>query len=91
MAKDRNQRYASTADLLLDLEAIAAGESPLQARKRIDSNVLTGLAEGQKSADETTELLAQSGGGNLPAYLIVLLAASVILNVVLILMLSARP
>jgi len=50
MAKDRNRRYASTSDLLLDLEAIAAGEPPLQARKQIDAGALTGLA------DEAAEL-----------------------------------
>ena len=44
MAKKRRRRYASTSDLLLDLEAIAAGEPPLQARKQIDEGVLTGLA-----------------------------------------------
>ena len=41
MAKDRDRRYASTTDVLTDLEAIAAGEAPLQARKRFDADALT--------------------------------------------------
>ena len=36
MAKNRDQRYASTADLLLDLEAIASGEPPLQACRDLE-------------------------------------------------------
>lgn len=53
MAKDRARRYGSTDDLLLDLEAIARGEPPLQARRQIGSDVLTGLATGD--AGETNE------------------------------------
>ncbi len=41
MAKDRNKRYASAAELLEDLEAVARGEAPHHARKRFD---LAGLA-----------------------------------------------
>ena len=44
MAKDRNKRYSSAADLLQDLEAIQRGEPPLQARKVFDVSALAGLA-----------------------------------------------
>ncbi|HHH76201.1 MAG TPA: serine/threonine protein kinase [Phycisphaerae bacterium] len=57
MAKDRDRRYSSTGDLLMDLEAIAAGQPPLQARKTIDSGVLSGLAGGGDK-DETIETQA---------------------------------
>lgn len=43
MAKDRSERYASTADLLHDLEAVAKGEPPLQARKKFEVTQLAGL------------------------------------------------
>ena len=43
MAKDRAQRYASTAYLLEDLRAVQAGEPPLQARKKFDIGGLAGL------------------------------------------------
>lgn len=88
MAKDRNRRYASTSDLLLDLEAIARGEPPLQARKQIDMGLLTGLggAHGtQKELPDTEDIEAPR---NLLMYVIALAAAlalSVLLNIVLFL------
>lgn len=36
MAKDPNKRYRSTGDLLQDLECVARGEPPLQARSKVD-------------------------------------------------------
>jgi len=45
MAKRPEQRYASMSDLITDLEAIARGEPPLQARKHYDANLLQGLAD----------------------------------------------
>lgn len=47
MAKDRDQRYATTADLLEDIEAVSRGEAPLQARKRFDLSALASLDRGQ--------------------------------------------
>ena len=84
MAKDRNRRYNSTTDLLVDLEAIAAGNPPLQARKQIDAGVLSGLAD---AADEPPEARATAGqkGANLVIYVILLaaaLAVSILLNIV---------
>jgi len=43
MAKDRARRYASTADLLQDLESVARGDAPLQARQMFDLAALTGI------------------------------------------------
>ena len=85
MAKDRNLRYSSTSDLLLDLQAIAAGEPPLQARKQLKADVLSGLAQGDRSRDVVEA--PPSSTGNLAVYIIILaaaLAASIILNVFLL-------
>lgn len=46
MAKDRNKRYNTTTDLLHDLEALAKGEPPLQARQKFDLSTLSALEEG---------------------------------------------
>ena len=46
MAKDRTQRYNTTADLLADLEAVARGEPPIQARQKFDIGKLSVLAQG---------------------------------------------
>jgi eukaryotic-like serine/threonine-protein kinase len=92
MAKDRNRRYASTQDMLGDLEAIAAGEPPPQARKRIDQSVLTGLASGGFPFAPAAEQPPPSSGSWMP-YVILLgagLVVSAILNIILLIARS-RP
>jgi len=44
MAKNRDDRYKNAKDMLVDLECVAKGESPLLARERLDAKALTGLA-----------------------------------------------
>jgi serine/threonine-protein kinase len=86
MAKDRNQRYSSTSDLLMDLQSIAAGEPPLQARRQISADVLSGLTGGDSSR-EGTEGAPAPGRWNLVIFIIILIAAlvaSVFLNVFLL-------
>jgi len=48
MAKSADDRYPSMAELIADLEAVAAGEPPFQARKKYDHGLLETLATGQK-------------------------------------------
>ena len=84
MAKDPARRYASTTDLLLDLEAIANGGPPLQARKQIDDGVLTGLAAGGQPG-QATEQAPVKPAPDLVPYLIILaalLGLSVLINIV---------
>jgi len=81
MAKDPNRRYASTSDVLLDMEAIAAGEAPLQARKQIDAGVLSGLADGT-GPEEPAEHAAVAAPGNL-LILVIILAGALILSILL--------
>ncbi len=50
MAKDRDHRYNSTSDLLQDLEALAKGDPPLQARRKFDLASLASLEDA--SVDE---------------------------------------
>ena len=45
MAKDRNDRYNSAKDVLVDFECIAKGQPPLLARGRLDAKLLSSLAE----------------------------------------------
>ena len=44
MAKKREDRYPSSRELIIDLEAISKGGAPLLARKKYDSDVLQDLA-----------------------------------------------
>ena len=47
MAKRREDRYKNIEELLLDLEALREGRSPVQAHKRFDVSVLEKLQEGE--------------------------------------------
>jgi serine/threonine-protein kinase len=94
MAKRRAERYQNTGDLLIDLEAIARGDSPLQARQRYDAELLEDLArDGHLGRGESTELphedrAALQVPSTIWTLLIILgtvLLASIVLNVVLLL------
>ncbi len=84
MAKRREDRYPSTKDLLVDLEAVARGEPPLQVRKALDANVLSALArdESQRPADRSAASPAGSTGAAVYV-LLALLALSLIINIIL--------
>jgi serine/threonine protein kinase len=58
MAKNRNNRYASTQDLLQDLQAVRRGEPPLQARRRVDPRLLRNLAKIEKESAKEAEAAA---------------------------------
>ncbi|HSW47046.1 MAG TPA: serine/threonine-protein kinase [Phycisphaerae bacterium] len=45
MAKKREHRYATWGDLLVDLDAVARGDAPLMARKKMNQGLLKSLAE----------------------------------------------
>jgi serine/threonine-protein kinase len=92
MAKNREDRYASTKNLLIDLEAIKRGEPPLQAREKFNPKVLEQLAVGERhhSVEETVRSQQpESTASWLPVLLGVLLVVSVLLNVILIVMMSS--
>jgi serine/threonine-protein kinase len=48
MAKNRDERYRSTRDMLEDMEALQRGEPPIHARRQVDVDVLEKLAKAQK-------------------------------------------
>ncbi len=58
MAKDPDKRYASTSDLLEDLEAVAQGEAPMQARRVFDFSSLTALEAAEDEAAGQTQLVS---------------------------------
>lgn len=92
MAKDRDRRYASTTDLLLDLEKLQRGEAPLQARSGYDHGLLRNLADGSSDDVEPVESPHAAAGQNssLLVLLICMGAAIVVLLVVIIAMLVTR-
>lgn len=54
MAKEPGKRYATTIDLIEDLQAVADGRPPVQARKLIDLSALTSLDQ-ESNADASGE------------------------------------
>ncbi len=55
LAKNRDRRYQSTSDLLLDLEMVRRGEAPPQAHSGLNNQLLANLAtEGAEVSDDST-------------------------------------
>jgi serine/threonine protein kinase len=92
MARNREHRYRTPDDLIVDLECLLSGEPPRLARRQIPAEVLADLARGDADEEEDDadgEELSEPEAGALP-YLWVgilggLLALSALLNVVLLL------
>ena len=82
MAKDRKDRYGSTADLLEDLKEVARGEPPRQARKRFEMSSLAGLEDSGKTVDQA---VAVASNPMLEQPMFWVAMGSILLNVFLIL------
>ena len=83
MAKRREDRYASTTDLLMDLEAIARGEPPLQVHKTLDARMLSALTKEEPTAKPAEEASASKTSSNeiIIYILLALLGISIIVNI----------
>ncbi|MFO0972777.1 MAG: serine/threonine-protein kinase [Phycisphaerae bacterium] len=88
MAKDRDQRYPTTTDVISDLEQVLRGEPPTLARQRYDAGILQGLADGteHERSSVVEEESAETAGPGWSLFIAIagLLAVSVIVNVVLL-------
>jgi serine/threonine protein kinase len=87
MARDRQQRYATPQDVLLDLRRLLQGESPLLARKQIKESLLADLAEGDEADDQHRVETRLRSRTSTAIALGILLGISVFLNLVLLLLL----
>lgn len=89
MAKKPEDRYPSTEELIEDLQAVAKGEPPLQARDKYDHALLHSLATKGSAINESKEsgATAPEDGGvsnQLVLALGVILALSVLINIFMI-------
>lgn len=84
MAKNRDERYARTEDMLEDLRSVQAGEPPMHARKAVDLDSLRGI----ESTGKTVDIAPTSFGSpwKQPAVMAVvgIAAVSLVLNLIFI-------
>jgi serine/threonine protein kinase len=92
MAKNRDERYARTEDMLEDLRAVAAGNPPMHARRTVDLDALSRIEETGKTVDiaPTTPMSASLWSQPLFLTIAIVGGVSVILNLVLIVMMALR-
>ncbi len=84
MAKEVSQRYQNASDLIEDLDAVAAGNSPQYAQPALDFAKLAEVAKGTPAEQST----AQKNDNNpLFGMVLPLLIASVVINLILVLLL----
>jgi len=86
LAKRPQDRYASTADLLLDLRSVAAGQPPRVAREKVGlrPDLLEGLAAGEKIRPKSYGPPPTAGPftvNQLTIILIVALAVAILINI----------
>ena len=89
MAKDREERYASTEDMLEDLRAVRAGNPPIHARHGFDSDAMARIEATGVTVDigpGPKSPWAELTGNGLGLGLLVAAAASVVVNVVLVML-----
>jgi len=91
MAKNREDRYQSTEDMLEDLRAVRRGEPPTHARRDVHVDGLTALEETGKTVDiapPPTSLLPWTS----PPMLAILgvTAFSILLNVILLILYTSK-
>ncbi len=91
LAKQRDDRYPSTKDLIADLESVAAGGPPFQARKKLDPTVLEDIAASGVTVTSASphDLDPRVGNGYDPNRLTILvlsivLAISILANVAML-------
>jgi serine/threonine-protein kinase len=91
MAKKREDRYASTRDMLEDLRSVRAGEQPMHARRAVNLDELKKLEETGKTVD-----LAPSAHGSslwsqpLVITLISVVGISILVNLIQFIILMVR-
>jgi eukaryotic-like serine/threonine-protein kinase len=62
MAKDRDERYARTEDMLEDLRDVRAGNPPTHARRAVDLESLAKIEETGKTVDLSDPIMGSSSG-----------------------------
>ena len=88
MAKNRDDRYARTSDMLEDLKAVQAGQPPMHARKSVDLDSLRDVEETGKTVDIGPSTPPAPSLWKQPLFVAAVIgcAVSVLLNLILLVM-----
>ncbi|MGH7178315.1 MAG: serine/threonine-protein kinase [Tepidisphaeraceae bacterium] len=92
MAKDRDDRYRTTEDMLEDLRAVRRGEPPIHARQAIDIDALAKIEQGARTVDIEPMPMALGVNWNHPVVITLLAgcAFSIVLNLILLVIVLSR-
>lgn len=92
MAKDPRKRYNSASDLLEDLEAVAADEPPIHARKKFDLAALSALESNSDTIIRPVEIEPEPSAMEQPIFWIAVLGwlAAVLLGIALVVILAGN-
>ncbi len=92
MAKNRDERYQATEDMLEDLQLVKAGQPPKHARRAVDLESLSKLESHGQTVDIDPTATARLSIWNDSTVITIaaVAAVSVLINVILLLMLLAR-
>lgn len=90
MAKKREDRYASTRDMLEDLRAVQAGEAPTHARRSVNLEELKKLEETGKTVDLTPAGHASVWEQPVVIALLSVTGFSILVNLILLVVLLSR-
>jgi serine/threonine protein kinase len=93
MAKNRDERYSSTQDMLEDLRAVVAGQTPMHARHIVSIEDLDKIEETGKTVDIAVPRNASAFGELMkqPFFITIAVLAvlSVLINLILVVMMMA--
>jgi len=92
MAKKREERYATTRDMLEDLKAVARGDAPIHARRTIDLDSLAQVEETGKTVDLAPAVAEQPfwERSAVSIWLFIGLMLSLVVNIVLLVSILSR-
>lgn len=90
MAKNRDERYQSTEDLLEDLKAVRRGEPPTHARRDVHVDSLTALEETGKTVDIAPPATVLTWSSPPILAVIGIAAVSLLLNVILLILYTSK-
>jgi serine/threonine protein kinase len=90
MAKKREDRYASTRDMLEDLRAVQTGQSPTHARRSVNLDAMKQLEETGKTVDLTPAGHPSVWAQPMVVTLLSITGVSILVNLILLVVLLVR-